>query len=290
MNSRFNHISGTNADPLSVMILSSSVLVTWAFEQFINQSSLRPSAFTPDWLPVAAFMSVIGGMIRMNGSPVWIRIQGGLRWSGLLLMIWVANGIIFDLLSLAGLIGDPATGQKIAVNWFVLLIRILALGTVVALARIVLALPGSPPSTRTASWYGYAAFVFALPYPVLRIWWALGGTTGLIKDDAAGQGIAPLLLCIPWLLAAALSLLLVSPKRRKHRRLLLVAGWSFTAVVASIAPSACWSLITKLASGELSGQNDMATWVFCLFYGSWLFWAIAAGFATRSFQLRSASS
>ncbi|MGE5846364.1 MAG: hypothetical protein ACM34O_06540 [Ignavibacteria bacterium] len=32
----------------------------------------------------------------------------------------------------------------------------------------------------------------------------------------------------------------------------------------------------------------MATWVPCLFYGSWLLWAITAGAATRSYQIRSA--
>jgi hypothetical protein len=35
------------------------------------------------------------------------------------------------------------------------------------------------------SWYGYAAFVLALPYPVLRTHWALGGTLGLSWPGAA---------------------------------------------------------------------------------------------------------
>ena len=129
--------------------------------------------------------------------------------------------------------------------------------------------------------------MLALPYPVLRIWWALGGTTGLLNPGAAGHGLTPLLLSIPWLLAAALSLLLVSPVRWMPRRLLLAAGWSATLIVASIGPAACWSMITKLASGALTGKEDMSIWVFCLFYSSWFFWAIAAGAATRSYQLRS---
>ncbi len=32
----------------------------------------------------------------------------------------------------------------------------------------------------------------------------------------------------------------------------------------------------------------MATRIFALFYGSWLLWVLAAGAATRSYQLRSA--
>ena len=35
--------------------------------------------------------------------------------------------------------------------------------------------------------------------------------------------------------------------------------------------------------------GGIAFWVFGLFYGSWLLWAIAAGVATRSYQLRSAA-
>lgn len=205
-------------------------------------------------------------------------------------MVWVANGLLFDFFAMAGLIGDPATGLRVSVNWPAMATRTFALAVAVCLARITLARPVTMASTRPAAWYGYAAFVLALPYPVLRIWWALGGTTGLTSPGAAGHGITPLLLSIPWLLAAALSLLLVSPKRWMPRRLLLIAGWSATALVASIGPAAIWSLITRLASGDHTGQDDMAIWVFCLFYGSWFFWAIAAGVATRSYQLRSASS
>ena len=95
-------------------------------------------------------------------------------------------------------------------------------------------------------------------------------------------------MIVPWLLAAALSLLLVSTWRWMPRRLLLAAGWSATAIVATIGPAACWALVTKLAASGDLGMRGIATWVPCLFYGSWLLWAIAAGAATRSYQLRGA--
>jgi hypothetical protein len=168
----------------------------------------------------------------------------------------------------------------------------LALAAAIVLAHLALARPAAPASTRASAWYGYAAFVLALPYPVLRTWWALGGTLGLMWPGAAGHGFTPWLACIPWLLAAVLSLLLVPTWRslRVPRRLLLAAGWSATAVVAMIGPAACWSLVTKLAVGGDLGLEGIAAWVPCLFYGSWLLWAIAAGAATRSYQLHSASS
>jgi hypothetical protein len=112
----------------------------------------------------------------------------------------------------------------------------LALAAAVVLARLALARPAASASTRVASWYGYAAFVLALPYPVLRTHWALGGTLGLSRPGAA-----------------------------------------------------CWVMVTTLASGRDTGVKGIAVWVPCLFYGSWLLFAIAEGAATRSYQLRSAA-
>ena len=92
---------------------------------------------------------------------------------------------------------------------------------------------------------------------------------------------------VPWLLAAALSLLLVSTPRWMPRRLLLVAGWSATVVVAMVGPAACWSLVSGLiGAATIRASGASPAWVFALFYGSWFLWAIAAGAATRSYQLR----
>jgi hypothetical protein len=181
------------------------------------------------------------------------------------------------------------------IDWPELATRTLALAAAVVLARLALARPAAPASTRevrstrVVSWYGYAALVLALPYPVLKTCWALGGTLGLRWPGADGLAgsFALWLPAIPWLLAAAVSLLLVSTWRWMPRRLLLAAGWSATAVVAMVGPAACWSLVTALVGGD-PNSGGIATWVCGLFYGSWLLWAIAAGAATRSYQLRSA--
>lgn len=260
------------------------MLVASALEQLLSNRLSSDSSFTPNWIPLAAAMFSATGIIRLNGRPKWLRIQGALRWSGLLLMVWTANGLPFDLLRLTPLM--PIGG----VVWPGLATHTLALAAVVVLARLALARPAIPSATRPATWYGYAAFVLALPYPVLRTCWAFGGMVGLTHSGAAGSGFGPLLIAIPWLLAAALSLLLVSTQHWKPRRLLLVAGWTATAIVAMIGPMACWLVVTQLIAGNLSGPEGMKMWVPCLFYGSWLLWAIAAGAATRSYQLRSAGS
>ncbi|HEY3383536.1 MAG TPA: hypothetical protein VGK32_17360 [Vicinamibacterales bacterium] len=124
---------------------------------------------------------------------------------------------------------------------------------------------------------------------------ALGRTSGLNRPGAGGEGYAPLVLAIPWVAAAILSLLLVPTWRWLPRRLLLLAGWTATAIVGMIGPATVWALVSALAAPAAhapsgAGAPGVATWVFALFYGSWFLWAIAACAATRSYQLRSANS
>jgi hypothetical protein len=284
--SQSRHSLGSRAEPWIAVALCAAVLAARALEQLVRNRPAYARAFAPYWLPLAAVGLAAAGTIRLNGRPLWLRAQRALLWSGLLLMVWAANGLPLDLLRLTRLI-------PLGVDWPGLTRRTLALAAAVLLARLALARPATAASTRAATWYGYAAFALALPYPVLRTWWALGGTFGLMWPGAAGRGWAPWLLAIPWLLAAALSLLLVSTSSWMPRRLLLAAGWFATAVVAMIGPAACWALVTALVgSGDPRGGNfkgGIAIWVFGLFYGSWLLWAIAAGAATRSYQLRSAA-
>ena len=229
--------NGRRAQVWTALALCAAVLAAWVLEQLVRNRPAYAEAFAPDWLPLAAAGLAAAGIMRLNGRPQWLRLRRALSWSGLLLMVWAANGLPFDLLRIVGLI-------PLAVDWPGLATRTLALAAAVVLARLALAGPPDPASTRevrsthVASWYGYAAFVLALPYPVLRTWWALGGTLGLMWPGAAGQGFAAWLLSIPWLLAAALSLLLVPTWRWMPRRLLLAAGWFATAVVAMIGPAA----------------------------------------------------
>lgn len=272
----------TTAGEWVSLALCIAVLASWVFQNFIFTGDTK--VVSPLWLqPVAAMLGALGIMRLSSG---WERLWKALYVIGLLFMVWAANKVLFDFLTMAGLIGDPATGGRARVDWPGTISRIIAFAAAVALARQALKEP-APGSTTPASWYGYAAFVLALPYPLFRIIWALGGTLGITHPGAAGEGFEPLILAIPWVLAAVLSLLLVSPRKWIPRRLLLVTGWTATAIVASIGPIALWSMITMLASGEGQSKEEIATWVFCLFYTSWFLWAIAAFAATRSYQLRS---
>ena len=278
MESQSNHPYISKVEPGIGIALSAAVLLAGASAQLVRNRPDYAEAFAPGWLPLAASaLAVAGIVIVLNHSVHLPRLRRALIWGSLLLMAWAANGLPIDLLRVAGLI-------PLSVDWPGLATRALALAAAIVLARMAL-LDSSAPSSTRRSWYGYAAFFLALPYPVVRTVWALGGTLGLAWPGAAGQGFAPWLASIPWLLAGALSLLLASKPTRIPRRLLLAGGWSATAIVAMIGPAACWSLVTNSMGGE-SGLEGIATWVPCLFYGSWFLWAIAAGAATRSYQVR----
>jgi hypothetical protein len=281
--SQSSHSLGSRVEPWIALVLCAAVLAARAVEHLVRNRPAHAETFAPYWLPLAAVGFAAAGIMRLDGRPQWLRVQRALLWSGLLLMVWAANGLPLDLLRLTPLMPP-------GVDWPRLATKTSALAAAVVLARLALARPAAPASTHAAAWYGYAAFVLALPYPVLRTHWALGGTLGLMWPGAAGPTWA-WLACIPWLLAAALSLLLVPTWRWMPRRLLLAAGWFATAVVAMMGPAACWALLTKLVvSGDLGlREHGIAAWVPGLFYGSWLLWAIAAGAATRSYQLRSAA-
>jgi hypothetical protein len=291
MESQNSRSLGKRAEPWIGLAACAAVIFSWAIQRLVPNDPDAGGAFAaPDWLPLAAAAFAAAGIVPL-ASPRWLRVRQPLRWTGLLLMVWLANGLPFDLLTLAGLIGHrTASGAMVmsTVYWPGLATRAFALAAVVVLARLALASAKGAVS-RPAVWYGYAAFVLALPYPVLRLHWALGGTLGLLSPGAAGKGWEPLLIAIPWVAAAALSLFLVSPPRWMPRRLLLLAGWSATAIVAMIGPAAFWAFVSALVGGGDTGTGDIEFWVFGLFYTSWFLWAIAGGAATLAYQLRTAA-
>jgi hypothetical protein len=266
------------------LALSAAVVAAWAVGQLIHDRPDYAERSGPGWLPLAAAgLAAAGVILLLTGRPQLPRLHRALLWGGLLLMVWASGGLLLDLLRLVpGLMPD-------GVDWPGLLTRALALAAFVAIARLVFVRPAAHAAARGAGWCGYAALALALPYPVLKTWWALGGSFGLLWPGADGlTGSFTLWLpAVPWLLAAALSLLLVLTPRRLPRRLLLLAGWSATAIVATFGPAACWAFFTDLAEGEVE-TGGMQTWVFGVVYGSWFLWAIAAAAATRAYQVRTA--
>ena len=288
MNLKTRLSRGRRAEPWIALSLCVAVIVAAALGQLVHDRPAYAERFAPDWLPFAAAGLAAAGIMRWNGHPLWLRFQGVLRWSGLLLMVWAAGGLLIDLLRVAGLVVPNLMPPE--VDWPGLATRTLALAAAVVLAHLALARSAALASARAATWYGYAALVLALTYPALKTWWALGGTFGLRWPGADGlAGSFTLWLpAVPWLLAAALSLLLVLTPRWMPRWLLLAAGWFATAIAAPVGLAACWGLVSGLIDGD-ADFGGMAGWVYGLVYGSWLLWGIAAAAATSSYQVRCAA-
>ncbi len=289
-----SHSVRAPAEPWIELGLCAGVVLGWELQRlFPNDLEAAPTALAaPGWLPLAAAAVAAAGFMPLDGSSRWLRLRQALRWGALLLMVWAASGLPFDVFAMAGLIGHQTASGEIVMStvyWPGLMTRAFALALVVLLGRLTLGGAAPAGAERETRWYGYAAFVLALPYPVLRLHWALGGMLGLKSAGAAGEGWEPLLIAIPWVLAAVLSLFLVSPPRWVPRRLLLLGGWTATAIVAMIGPAAFWSFVSALTSGADMATGDIELWVFGLFYTSWFLWALAGGAATRSYQVRSAA-
>src|SRR5512133_2719787 len=142
-----------------IIALCVAVVAAWAIQNFIFSDYSKPSS--PIWLPAAAAVLGAFGIMRLSSGSE--RLWKAMHMIGLLFMVWAANKVLFDFLTMAGLIGDPATGVRARVDWPGTISRVIALAAAVALARQALKAPaaGSKPP---AAWYGYAAFVLALPY------------------------------------------------------------------------------------------------------------------------------
>ena len=135
--------NGRRAQVWTALALCAAVLAAWVLEQLVRNRPTYAETFAPDWLPLAAAGLAAAGIMRLNGRPQWLRLRRALSWSGLLLMVWAANGLPFDLLRIVGLI-------PLAVDWPGLATRTLALAAAVVLARLALAGPPDPASTRVS--------------------------------------------------------------------------------------------------------------------------------------------
>ncbi len=163
MESQSGRTPGTSrAEPRIALTLCTAVFAAGALAPLVPDRPAYARAFAPQWIPLVAAALAAAGIIGVHGRPPWLRIRRALLWIGLLLMVWAANGLPLDLLRLTPLMPFP-------VDWPGMVTKTLALAAAVVLAHLTLARP-TAPAAAPATWYGYAAFVLALPYPVLRTW------------------------------------------------------------------------------------------------------------------------
>lgn len=93
MESQSSQSLASSAEPRIALALCAAVLAARALEPFVRNQPTYAQNFAPYWLPLAAVGLAAAG-IMLNGRPQWLRVRRALLWSGLLLMVWAANGYL----------------------------------------------------------------------------------------------------------------------------------------------------------------------------------------------------
>lgn len=255
----------------------------------------------PGWAtPLAAAASVFGAALLM--SPLRARrVLVAINGAAVLLLLLAAGGILFDLLRVFGL-------MDLLTDWPMFATRAFALTSAILLFRAtalrVRELAGTcarcgGPAAAPPHWLGYLGVLFALPYPVIKTNWALGGTIGLDYPDPARDGFTSGWLAVPAaLIGIVLSLALVHrwgriwPRwvpglagRPTPRWLLLFGGWFGTALLFTMGPAGSATALADLISGTSPNAiAGMHYWPGALFYASWMCWALVLGPSVYLYQ------
>jgi hypothetical protein len=251
---------------------------------------MRGSA--PHWVTASAAALGVACALLALVRP---HLQGGMRTGvvamalvACVLLFWSAAGVIFDLLRTAAVLGIP--GMPPSVDWLGFAGRVSALAGVVTLAVATRSLAGEGLSeplrgSRLAGWSGYAALILAFPYPMLKIYWMLGGTLGWRAGWERHAAVAETAMLVAM---AALPLALVRPWGRVlPRPLLLIAGWGSSAALGSMGALAAFGTAAATL-GIVRGPAgfDPGAWIVDLAYGDWLLLGLALAAATLAYQYR----
>jgi hypothetical protein len=268
------------------------------------------SGFAPWWATVAAATMGAVAMLPVARSPrvphsgVPRRVLLIAGWSACVLLVWSAAGVVFDLLRVAAVLGIP--GLPPVVDWPGLLTRAAALGAAALLTPAIISFQRASPrgcpecgrvlttTTKPTAWLGYVAFGLAFPYPLLKLYWAFGGTLGWSGNSRHGAVGETLLL----LGGATLSLALVQrwgrvvplwvplvAGKRVARGLVLIPAWTATAVLVTMGALPAFGSMGQ-ALGLLDGPARFSGTgsVVVMVYGGWLMFDLALGGATWAYQ------
>lgn len=229
------------------------------------------------WLSagLSVVVAAVGLSERRAASGAGSLLVGGL----VVVTVWSVSMLPFDVLRIVGLVPLPLSGWGLGLR---LLLLVAGAGAAVPVLRTRRATQARCPACRrilpggldaVPRWPAVVALVFALPYPVLRIAWALGGTFGttgkpLDLDPALAWGVA----IVGLVLVAFTALLLVGRGPLWARALFglggIVAGLALT-VNGGLAATLAVSMIFTEGLESSPAGSDLMAWTFLLVYGSW---------------------
>jgi len=188
---------------------------------------------------------------------------------------WSVAQLLFDGLRMVGLVPLPVSWSGFGLRLLLLLAATAALVPLLTAARenrgrcdqCGRVLPG--PLGRVPRWPIIVALFFALPYPLFRISWLLGGTVGRTADAAADPALEVTMAAAGLLLVALALVLLVGQGPGWLRAVLGVTGLVVGGLLAVTFGPAAVATAVAAATGGLDDMLGMAWWIPLLFYGSW---------------------
>ncbi|RZQ63029.1 hypothetical protein [Amycolatopsis suaedae] len=235
--------------------------------------------YAPGWVTgVAALLTVAAVVSDARRLP---RLVAPLGWTAVVLLLWCSGGVVLDgFRAFFAVTGIPA-GTFAVVDWPGMAARALSLAAAGATAALLL--PRTPVPARP--WPAYLACVLSFPYPLVKLYWWLGGSVARPEPYVEGFPAGELAIMV---VGAAGSLALARPwGRRLPRLLVLTGGWTATAVLATMGAMAVFGTVSQ-ALGWIDGPvrfDDPAGVVLVgLVYGTWLVYGLALGLATLRCQ------
>lgn len=251
------------------------VLATQVDDQTLDYGVGVVPAVVP-WL--AAGLSVVLAVVASSARRVSSSGASVLMGALGVLTAWSVTMLPFDALRVVRLVPLPLSGWGLVLRVLLLIAAAAALVPALRVRRArmercpMCGRVGPGKLDAMPRWPAVAAVLFALPYPVLRVVWALGGTFGttgepLDLDPAVAWGAAVAGLG----LVAFAVLLLVGRGPSWARALFGLGGLLVGAALTVIGGLAATLAVTTLATEGLDSSpgSGLATWTFLLVYGSW---------------------
>ncbi len=191
---------------------------------------------------------------------------------------WSVAVLLFDALRVVRLVPLPLSG------WGLALRLLLLAGTAAAVQPVLHAhqvrrgrcpacsrwLPG--PLARIPRWPIAVGVGFALPYPVLRVVWLLGGTIGKTGGEEPADPTVQLAMASVGAALVALAVVLLVGRGPTWLRALLGLGGLVVGIglACTFGPAAVGVAGMLLAHGlDVPPAAGLSVWVFALFYSSW---------------------
>jgi hypothetical protein len=287
--------NGSTFQKWSTFAASVLTFVAAIFKSFFSKGDDYTKGFAPT--EVTAFTSILGIivillMMNWNHRGLVHRFIILLAAFGTcILLIWSSGGIIFDVLRTAAIIGVP--GLPPFVDWVGFGTRAISLMTAILLAitTVNFRRTSRDPSvvveyikmeSHSKKWFGYAAFVLSLPYPILKIYFSFGGNLAGVHESGHHAAYGEIVL---FGANALLSLALVQKWGRIFPRwVLIVGGWTATCATVPFGFLAIFGSLMQLIGFDGPIPSDESAWLVSLVYGEWLFLGLATGAATWIFQ------